>query len=385
MFFIVVLTIWTGMNAYVFWRLASIPLVAAHLSRTALIAIAAFLWIVYLVSRFVERLASPTVGQALEWVGANWFGVLFLMFMCLLAADIITGFGFLLPRLVPTVRTWALAVAAVLCVIALVQGARAPVVRNYEVRLPGLPASSDGTVLVVISDTHVGTMIGPRWLAARVRQIAALRPDVIILAGDIVEGDSNREQELMRLLGQLSAPLGVWAVIGNHEFYAGLNPTVATFQQLGFHVLRDGWAEVKPGLVFAGVDDLTTRRRRRLQGNFIENSVSGRPAGAATVLISHSPWEAERAARAGVGLMLSGHTHGGQIWPFGYVVGAFYPMLGGRYDVDGMAVIVCRGTGTWGPRMRLWRPGEIVRITLRSSSSATVTVRHPVIRSAKSY
>ncbi len=358
------------MNAYVFWRLASIPLIAARLSRGALIAIAAFVWIIYLGSRLVERLVSPTLGQALEWVGANWFGVLLLMFVCLLAADIITGFGFLLPRLAPAVRTWALAAAAMLCAVALFQGLRAPVVRDYEVRLPGLPEASDGTVLVVVSDTHVGTMIGARWLAARVRQIEALHPDAIILAGDIVEGDSNREQNLMRMLGRLSAPLGVWAVTGNHEFYAGLNPSVATFQQLGFHVLRDRWAEVKPGLIFAGVDDLTSRRRRRIQGDFIERAVSGRPAGAATVLISHTPWEADRAARAGVGLMLSGHTHGGQIWPLQYVVRALYPMLGGRYDVNGMTVIVCRGTGTWGPRMRLWRPGEIVRITLHAAPPA---------------
>jgi uncharacterized protein len=367
-FFIVVLFVWTAMNAYVCWRLASIPLIAAHLSRAALISIAAFLWIIYLLSRNVERFVPPLIGQVLEWVGANWFGVLFLMFVCLLVADIITGFGFLLPRLAPALRTWALAAAAALCMIALVQGLRAPVVSSYEVRLSGLPAASDGTVLVVISDTHLGTMIGPGWLAARVEQIQALRPDAIILAGDILEGDSDRrERDLLPLLRRLSPPLGSWAVMGNHEFYAGVAFSVNGFEQAGVKLLRDRWTEVKPGLVFAGVDDLTVRRRRGIQGDFIERSVSGRPAGAATVLISHSPWEADRAARAGVGLMLSGHTHNGQIWPFSYVVRALYPMLGGRYDVDGMPVIVCRGTGTWGPRMRLWRPGEIVRITLRAA------------------
>jgi len=84
-----------------------------------------------------------------------------------------------------------------------------------------------------------------------------------------------------------------------------------------------------------------------------------------TVLLSHTPWQAEKAANFGASLMLSGHTHGGQIWPFGYLVRRVYPLLGGRYEVAGMPVIVCRGTGTWGPRMRLWRPGEILRVTLR--------------------
>ena len=81
--------------------------------------------------------------------------------------------------------------------------------------------------------------------------------------------------------------------------------------------------------------------------------------------MSHTPWQAETAADAGVGLMLSGHTHGGQIWPLDYMIQRRYPLLEGRHDVGGMTVIVCRGTGTWGPRMRLWEPGEILRVTLR--------------------
>lgn len=91
--------------------------------------------------------------------------------------------------------------------------------------------------------------------------------------------------------------------------------------------------------------------------------LSGRPPGAA-VLLSHTPWQAREAAAAGAGLMLSGHTHGGQIWPFSYLIRLRYPLLAGRYQIDQMTVIVCRGTGTWGPRMRLWHPGEILSIKL---------------------
>ena len=97
----------------------------------------------------------------------------------------------------------------------------------------------------------------------------------------------------------------------------------------------------------------------------VEQTLANRPPGA-VILLSHSPLLADVAATAGAGLMLSGHTHNGQIWPFGYLVRLSYPLLGGRYEVGGMPVIVCCGTGTWGPRMRLWRPGEILRITLRS-------------------
>jgi predicted MPP superfamily phosphohydrolase len=114
----------------------------------------------------------------------------------------------------------------------------------------------------------------------------------------------------------------------------------------------------------AGVDDLTSSRRSGGAVDHVSKALADRPPGA-TVLLSHTPWQYEEAARAGVGLMLSGHTHGGQIWPFGYLVRLFYPLLAGRYEVADMPVIVSRGTGTWGPRMRLWHRGEILRVTLR--------------------
>jgi predicted MPP superfamily phosphohydrolase len=258
----------------------------------------------------------------------------------------------------------------VLSAIALVQGLRPPVVQNYEVQLAGLPASSDGTVLILASDFHLGTLLGKDWLAARIDQIQAERPDIIILGGDIVEGDDPSEVEFLPLLRRLSAPLGVWAVTGNHEFHAGGQERgTSMLEDTGFHVLHDRWAELKPGLVLAGVDDLTSRRHAGETSNFIGQALAHRPPAAATVLVSHTPWDVDVAAKEGVGLMLASHTHDGQIWPFGYLVRLTHPFLVGRYEVNGMTVIVCRGTGTWGPRMRLWRRGEIIRITLRAQQN----------------
>jgi uncharacterized protein len=111
------------------------------------------------------------------------------------------------------------------------------------------------------------------------------------------------------------------------------------------------------------VSDLTANHRSGQAENDLSNVLAGRPPGA-TILLSHTPWRSDEAAKNGVGLMLCGHTHGGQIWPFGYLVGYVYPLLEGRYEVAGMTVIVCRGTGTWGPRMRLWNPGQILRVKL---------------------
>ncbi len=366
MFLGIILFVWTTLHVYVFWRISSIPLVAQRVPGKAVLATGVVLWSMYFLVRIVEGTGIGWLARALEIVGANWIGVLFLCFVCMLAADIVTGFGYLLPRWAPWARSWALVAAGVLSVIAFIQAARAPEVRSYEVQIASLPREYDGLVVVAGSDFHLGSMLGQKWLAARVEQIEALRPDLIILAGDIVEGHGGSEHELLPVLRRLSARLGVWAVNGNHETY-GPTGGDRLLEQAGFHLLRDQWVEVQPGLILAGVDDLTARRRRlgRYAG-FVDKGLAGRPAGAATIFVSHTPWPPTDAAAKGIGLMISGHTHNGQIWPFTYVVGLTYPLLSGRYDVAGLPVIVCRGTGTWGPRMRLWQRGELVRITLRA-------------------
>jgi predicted MPP superfamily phosphohydrolase len=358
------------MHIYVFWRTASVPFIDRHVPRKILIGAGVILWAIFFFGRVVGHGGTGVLAGTLEFLGMNWMAVLFLTFIPLLAIDLATLFGFLMPRLSSSLRGWALLVGVVLSVIAFFQGLRPPVIEKYEVSLPGLPDSMDGTVLVALSDMHLGSQLGERWLAARIDQVKAERPDFVVLLGDIFEGHGPPENKLIVTLKQLYAPLGIWAVPGNHEFHGGGD--MSLFEEVNFKLLRTGWAEVRPGLVLAGVDDFTARRRSGQGGNPISQALVGRPPGA-TILLSHTPWQAERAAKAGVGLMLSGHTHGGQIWPFDYMVRSRYPLLEGRYEVDGMTVVVCRGTGTWGPRMRLWRPSEILRVTLRGKGKKNLS------------
>jgi predicted MPP superfamily phosphohydrolase len=352
----------TLMHIYVFWRAASVPFVDRHVSKKILIGAGVLLWAFFFFGRVIGHGGTGVLAGTLEFLGMNWMAVLFLTFIPLLAIDLATLFGLRMPQLSPSLRGWALLVGAVLSVIALFQGLRPPVIQQYEVVIPGLPKAMDGTVLVALSDMHLGSQLGTHWLAARVAQVKAQRPDLVVLLGDIFEGHGPPEEQLIVALKQLSAPLGIWTVPGNHEFHGGGD--MSLMEKAGFELLRNRWENVRPGLVLAGVDDLTARHRRGQIGDPMPKALAGRPLGA-TVLLSHSPWQAERAAKAGVGLMLCGHTHGGQIWPFDYLTRTRYPLLEGRYEVDGMTVIVCRGTGTWGPRMRLWRPSEILRVILR--------------------
>ena len=358
----------TLMHVYVFLRAASVPFVYRHVSGKLLIGAGVILWGLFFFGRVVGHGRTGALAGMLEFLGMNWMALLFLTFVPLFAIDLVSVFGFLMPRLAPILRGWALLAGGVLSAIALFQGLRPPVVQSYEVRLSGFPEDMDGTVLVALSDLHLGSLLGERWLEARVAQVELQHPDIVVLLGDIFEGHGKPRGKLLLTLGRLIAPLGVWAVPGNHEFHGDRDMSV--MEDASLQVLRNRWVEVRPGFVLAGVDDLTTRRRTGQGGDHVSQALEGRPPGA-TVLLSHTPWQAERAAEGGVGLMLSGHTHGGQIWPFGYLTRLIYPLFEGQYEVGGMTVIVCRGTGTWGPRMRLWRPSEILRVTLRAREKGT--------------
>lgn len=365
MFGIILLSAVTLMHIYVFWRAGSVQLLKRRLPRKFLIGTGVVFWAVFCLSRLSGHGGAGLFAAPLELLGMDWMAVLFLATVSLFVVDLVTAFGLLLPGLAPSLRGLALAAGGVLSLVAVVQGLRPPVVQEYEVRLSGLPKEMDKTVLVAMSDMHLGSMLDSKWLEARVAQVKAEKPDLIVLLGDIFEGHSEPPQEQLQIFHRLSAPLGVWAVLGNHEYH-GREATGTPLMKIdGARVLNNSWAELKPGLVLAGVDDLTRNHRSGTADYLVSKALSGRPAGA-TIFLSHTPWQAEKAASAGAGLMLSGHTHGGQIWPFGYLVQRIYPLLGGRYDIDGMTVIVCRGTGTWGTRMRLWHPGEILRVTLRA-------------------
>jgi predicted MPP superfamily phosphohydrolase len=362
------LAAWTLLALYVVGRAAGVPWVARRVPRRILFPAAGLLWASFALAQGLGH-GGGSLTAALEQLGLTALAVLFLLALPLLAVDAVTGFGLFARRAAPRLRGAALVAGGAMAVVAFVQGHRAPVVSAYEVRLPGLPAALDGTTLVALADLHLGSVLGEGWLASRITQVQALRPDAVVLLGDLFEGHGAPPERFQPLLARIDAPLGVWAVTGNHEFHGGRGavgvppaPAVA-----GVRLLRDQWVQVRPGLVLAGVDDLTSRVREGRGAAAVAAALADRPPGA-TVLLSHSPLEAGRAAAAGAGLMLSGHTHAGQIWPFGLLVKRRYPFFAGRYDVAGMTLIVSRGTGTWGPRMRLWRPGEILKITLRPAA-----------------
>jgi hypothetical protein len=368
---ILICLIWAGLHAYVVSRLLSIPFVAHHVPAPLLIPVVILLGASYIVSVLLEHNGIINYGMGafshlLEIVGAYWVGAFFLLFSTFLAFDLFSGFGLWLRPQLAALRISALIIALLLTLVAVVQARRSPVLTEYEVTLDGLPREADGTVLVVASDMHVGVMIGQGWARERAAQIESLRPGLLLLVGDIFEGDEATYASWLPVLQQFRAAHGVYVVTGNHEFYAGGTKIIDLFRSAGFHVLRDESVQPIPGLAITGVDDVAFRGRTA-HAAILEKVLRQRPEGA-SILLSHTPVETQRAANAGIGLMLSGHTHEGQIWPFNYLVKLAFPITSGRYRVEQMTAIVCRGTGTWGPRMRLFKRSELLRITLRAKS-----------------
>ena len=368
MFGVILISIVSLFHFYVFWRSGTVPIIKKHVPVRVIGAAGILLWSLVFLARFYGHASTGLLAGGLEFVGMTWMAVLFLLTVTLLFVDIVTCFGFVMTGLAPRLRGLALIVGLLLAVIAMVQGMRAPVVIKYEVTLGDLPVKLEGTVLVAVSDLHLGTQIGSGWLSARVDQIMAEKPDVILLLGDIYEGHGRPDQQILAVMRTLSAPLGVWGVLGNHEFYGGPEVIRALSEDSGLTILRNSSQEIRPGLVLVGIEGRRSDRRPDDGADLVERTLTGLPKGG-TVLMSHKPWQLKRAAGSGVDLMLSGHTHGGQIWPFGYLVKRFFPQLAGRYQMDEMTLLVGRGTGTWGPRMRLWSRGEIIRVVLRSSDN----------------
>jgi len=344
--------------AYVLWRLSQLPRLRKF-SRRAFLLAGLLLGLVLVAGRWLGHDADSAWAAPAEFISMTMVGVLFLIFICLFPVDLLLGFGRFFPRLAARVRGWAMLAGCLLALLALFQGMRPPRVVRYQVHLPGLPQVLDNTRLAAISDLHLGALIGPGWLRARVAQIQALKPDMVLVLGDLFEGHGGSSAAFIPAMRGLTARLGVWAAEGNHESHGEPDPALAN----PLRTLRDELVQPAPGLFLAGRRSLS--RHGRQPGMPLWNP-GPRPLPSALILLAHVPVEAESAEQAGVGLMLSGHTHGGQIWPLDIVSRMVNPLLAGRYEIGAMTVLVCRGTGIWGPRMRLWRPGEIMLITLRS-------------------
>jgi len=368
-FFSTVLGIWLLFHLYVGWRLWSLPIFEGRTGHRALLIGLALGYIAYPLGRILYHHGLPRLGTIIEYAGGLWMGFVVLLFCAFVVVDLVTLFGLVLKPWVAPMRTVAVVIVLVLAVVAWIGGLIRPRTVELEVELPNLPAAADGLVIAHLSDLHLGSLIGERRLRSVIEQIDAMKPDLIAITGDLVDGDVGTVETLIPRLKTLTAPLGVYSILGNHEIYAGADRCHALMRDSGFVVLDSEAVEVIPGVWIAGVPDSGRGPGTDGLDGALGTALAEVGEGAAVIYLQHAPGNEVSIAAAGVGLMLDGHTHGGQIWPSHYLVRRIFPHMAGVRTIGGMTQVVSRGAGRWGPPMRLFAPSEIYRITLRSSRS----------------
>jgi predicted MPP superfamily phosphohydrolase len=240
-------------------------------------------------------------------------------------------------------------------------------IEEVPIRLARLPKALDGFTIVQISDLHVGTFIAERELSMGLGLIDRIHPDLVVITGDMVDADPAFIPLAAARLGALRAREGIVCIPGNHDYYTGASQVLDGMRRAGIDVLVNRGKVVAPndgGFALLGVDDLWVSDARRGRGPDLGLAQSMVPEDRATILLAHQPRFAAIAAKAGIDLQLSGHTHGGQINPGLRPIDLFYRYVAGRYQVGSMQLYVNRGFGTVGPPTRVMAPPEITKIVL---------------------
>lgn len=265
-------------------------------------------------------------------------------------------------------------VAAVVAVtlFGLLNARRTARVVERDIALQNLPPALEGFNIVQLSDIHVGPTIKQGYIEAIVKRVNQLSPDLIVITGDLVDGSVADLTDDIAPLAQLRAGHGVYVVTGNHEYYSGADSWIAEFERLGMAVLLNRHVLVERAgarLVLAGIADYSAELFRPGHRSDPVAALAGAPSDVPRILLAHQPRSAKAAMAAGCDLQLSGHTHGGQFWPWMHFVRWQQPWVAGLQRIDEMQIYISRGTGYWGPPLRFGAPSEISRIRLIRATS----------------
>lgn len=388
-FFTIVTTILGSIHYYLWLRLVRDAGLSAPWHQLATTAIL-LLCLSMPLTMFLSRGIPFEFAKVVAWGPFVWMGVMLLLLTTFAAVDTVRlgagiarllawgetntpdpGRRLLLGRFV---AGGAFLAAGGLSAVAIGRATRRATIQRLDVALPRLPPALDGLKVVQISDLHIGLMEGREWLEVVVREVNALDPDIVAITGDLIDGYvAQLKQEIAPLAG-LRARYGVFFVTGNHEYYFNVEDWLPEIEKLGVRVLRNERVRVGIGddtFYLAGIDDHDAGRLAPGHGPDLNRALAGRDPEREVVLLAHQPRSVGMAAEQNVSLMLAGHTHGGQIWPFNYLVRLQQPYTKGLWEhTEKTRLYVHQGTGTWGPPMRLGTENEIALIRLRAGDGS---------------
>jgi predicted MPP superfamily phosphohydrolase len=385
-FLVVVNALWSVLHAYVAWRILG-PLRLRGAKRAFVIGLFVLGVVAAPLVFAADLLLSPDAAYAYRWIAWSYIGGFSTLFgltaardLALLAWDAIErlrgGTDAANSTLSPERRRFLLNASNGLLSSATValtgygirEARRQPQVVEVEIPIKGLPRELDGYHIVQLSDMHVGETIDKDFILPIIETVTSLAPDLVALTGDLVDGTVERLRNDVSPLAYLRARDGVLCVTGNHEYYSGVDAWCAHYRELGMSVLNNEHVLIQRGgakLLVAGVTDI--REGKKFEGHTSDpaRAIAGAPKHDVRILLAHQPRSAAEASKHGFALQLSGHTHGGQFFPWNLLVGLVQPISQGLARIGGMWVYVNRGTCYWGPPVRSFVPAEITSLKLR--------------------
>ncbi|MGE2832338.1 metallophosphoesterase [Mycobacterium sp. SMC-4] len=383
MFIVILGSILGLMHVYVWKRLVKDTTAPGRI-RIVCSVLLGVLLVLLIAALIVPRVADVTASRWLAWPGYLWFGVVAYLVLTLAALEPIRLVRWLWRKRRPPEepesperRVFLSRVAAVAAGTAtvglvgtgLVNALGPPQTLRVPVRLPRLNPAFDGFRIAVVSDIHLGPLLGRAHTERIVRMINETEPDLVAVVGDLVDGTVAELGPAAEPLQDLVAREGAFFVTGNHEYFVeDTAEWLRELERLGLNLLRNEHTSIRrDGAAFdlAGINDLAGRSHSDPPD--LDRALRGVQAESPTVLLAHQPVQVEDAADRGVDLQISGHTHGGQMWPFHYAVSLAQPALAGLSTVRDTQLYVSRGAGFWGPPLRVGAPPDISVLTLQSS------------------
>lgn len=374
-FFSIVLGVYTLASYYIFIRgLQALPAESNFRPYYAWL-----FWILastYIAGRILENIHLSYFSDILVWTGSFWLGAMLYFFLLVLFFDLLRLSHHVIPWFpefivqnmskTKQIVFWGSVVLVVLLIAGGHINTRFPKVRHLHIEIDKQAGNIKELNAVLMSDIHLGTIIGNGHFSRVVEKAMALEPDIILLAGDILDEDLAPviRQNIGETLKQLQAPLGVYAVMGNHEHIGGEKAAMKYLESHGLQVLRDTVVMINDSFWLIGRDDRDKQRFTGRQRKPLETLMQHVDVSCPVILIDHQPFYLEKAASLGVALQVSGHTHHGQMWPLNYITRAMYTISHGYGKIDGMHAYVSNGVGTWGPPVRIGNRPEIVNIKI---------------------
>ena len=366
-FISVFLSLYGGMHFYALLKIRR-ALSPGFPAEAAIICFMVLMVVSPILVRVLEEYGFEDTGRVIAYIGYGWMGILFIFLVLSVAIDIVR---ILLPAGLRPSPLIAFVIAACFSFIFSLYGLyEAMVVKVEHVNIVSQKLAGDRRSLriVQISDVHLGLLFREHRLRKVVNCIKDASPDILVSTGDLVDGQTDGLSGVLYMLMELSPPLGKYAVTGNHEFYAGIRKSINFTRDAGFKVLRDE-ALTLPGLInIAGVDDPAGGRKNLEEHE--KEILSSLPGETFTLLLKHRPHVGPGSDRL-FDLQLSGHTHKGQIFPFGLLVKLVHGRISGLHRLDsGSLLYISRGSGTWGPPFRILSPPEVTVINITADDNA---------------